>query len=179
MASLELSRRDRRIIHQLLAQPGDAITLRRAQALAWLAAGESVSDIARRLRVSRQVIYQWVALFQERTELEPAARLASGARSGRPPTAQGIIDPLLDEVIEVDPREFDYHSTIWTAPLLVEYLAATHDLRVSVQSVRLALARLGISWKRPRHQLALRSATWQQAKGGLKRGWRRASAPSS
>lgn len=178
MAALELSQRERRIIQQMLAQPGDAITFRRAQALAWLDAGESVFDIALRLRVSRQVIYQWVAIFQERTELEAAVRLAAGARPGRPPTAQGIIDPLLDEVIDQDPREFSYRSTIWTAPLLVEYLNQTHGLRVSVQSVRLALARLGISWKRPRHTLALRSATWRQAKGGLKRGWRRASGSS-
>jgi len=32
--------------------------------------------------------------------------------------------------------------------------------------VRLAIQRLRIRWKRPRHTLALRPATWRQAKGG-------------
>ena len=84
----------------------------------------------------------------------------------RPCTAQGIIDPLIEAVIDTDPRAFGYRSTIWTAPLLVSYLDKQHHLAVSCQSVRLAIARVEMRWKRPRHHLALRPATWQQAKGG-------------
>ena len=77
-----------------------------------------------------------------------------------------MIDPLIDDVIERDPREFGYRSTAWTAPLLVEYLRSTYEIEVSCDSVRLAIRRLDIRWKRPRHTLALRPATWRQAKGG-------------
>jgi len=77
-----------------------------------------------------------------------------------------VIDPLIDALIETDPRELGYRATVWTAPLLMTYLADEHTLSVSCQSVRLAIERLRIRWKRPRHQLALRPDTWQQAKGG-------------
>ena len=39
-------------------------------------------------------------------------------------------------------------------------------IEVSRKSVGLAIARLRIRWKRPRHQLALRPETWRQSKGG-------------
>jgi transposase len=134
--------------------------------LLWLHAGEPAATVAARLGVSRQSIYAWVDRFQARMDQSLEARLADGPRTGRPCTVAGVIDPLIDGVIETDPRELGYHATVWTAPLLVCYLADKHTLSVSCQSVRLAIARLRLRWKRPRHQLALRSATWRQAKGG-------------
>jgi hypothetical protein len=53
---------------------------------------------------------------------------------------------------------------------LRQYLEDVHDLSVSRQSVSLALVRLRIRWKRPRHHLALRTPTWRQAKGGSNAG---------
>ena len=94
------------------------------------------------------------------------ARLADAPRSGRPRTALGVIDPLLAEVIDGDPRELGYPSTGWTNRLLRRYLREFHQLAVSRKSVSRALARLRIRWKRPRHQLALRPQTWRQSKGG-------------
>ncbi len=70
------------------------------------------------------------------------------------------------ERLDLSPDTFGYRSTVWTAPLLVRYLKEYKHLTISVQSVRLAIARLRIRWKRPRHQLALRPATWRQSKGG-------------
>jgi transposase len=161
-----LSRRERTKLQDLVAQPHDARQTVRAYALLWLDDGESVPVVAQRLGVTRQTVYNWAARFQARTGSELAARLLDAPRSGRPCTASGIIDPLIDSVIERDPREFDYRSTVWTAPLLVEYLRSEHQLVVSDDSVRLAIARLRVRWKRPRHYLALRPDTWRQAKGG-------------
>src|SRR5207248_10536394 len=89
-----------------------------------------------------------------------------GERSGRPRTASGIIDPLIDEIIELDPRELGYRSTVWVATLLVHYLWDFHQISVSRQSVSMAIERLHIRWKRPRHHLSLRPEAWRQAKGG-------------
>ena len=69
-----------------------------------------------------------------------------------------------------DPRALGYRSTVWTAPLLTQYLRDTHDLTVSRQSVRLALDRLDVRWKRPRHRLAPRSPTGRQGNGGANGG---------
>ena len=139
----------------------------RIQALLWLAAGEPPDRIADLLGVSRRTVYYWAERFQQRPGWDVADRLADAPRSGRPPTASGVIDPLLAAVIDLDPREFGYRCTGWTNALLRVYLEEVHHLSVSRKSVRLALARLDIHWKRPRHALALRPETWRQAKGGL------------
>ena len=161
-----LSRRERAKMQDLIAHPHDARQTLRAYALLWLDEGESVPEVARRLGVTRQTVYNWASRVLARSDLALDARLLDAPRCGRPCTATGIIDPLIDAVIERDPRELDYRSTIWTAALLVEYLRDQHHLVVSDDSVRAALARLQIRWKRPRHHLALRSETWRQAKGG-------------
>jgi transposase len=153
-------------LRQLAASTDQARILRRAQALLWLAHGDSPAAVVERLDVSRQTLYNWAYRFQDRTDLDLLKRLADGPRPGRPRTAHGIIDPLLDQVIEDDPRPWGYRATVWTAPLLRRYLQERHGVVVSCQSVRLALDRLGVRWKRPRHRLALRPATWRQAKGG-------------
>jgi transposase len=178
MTQFRLSRRTRQALEALVVHTDQAIVLRRAQALLRVAEGLSITQVARQLRVTRQAVYKWIARIPQAPISELAVRLQARPRSGRPTTVAGIIDPLVDEVIDHDPRLFDFNSTVWTASLLAQYLAAEHGLEVSVSSVRLALGRLKITWKRPRHTLALRSATWRQAKGGLKRGWQAESAPS-
>jgi transposase len=138
----------------------------RIQALLWLAAGQPVQAIADVLGVSPRTVYSWAERFQERPDLDLRTRLADAPRPGRPPTALGIIDPLIAEVIDSDPRKLGYRSTGWTNRLLRRYLREVHHLSVSRRSVSRALARLGICWKRPWHQLALRPDTWRQSKGG-------------
>jgi transposase len=153
---------------QLLDRTHDATQLRRAQGLLWLDDGQAVAAVADLLLVSRQTVYHWIESFRERTDLDVADRLLDAPRSGRPATALGIIDPLIDAVIDGDPRDYGYRATVWTAPLLQRYLGEAHGLETSGKSVRRAIARLGIRWKRPRHRLGLRPATWRQAKGGSK-----------
>jgi transposase len=166
MTLITLSYRECKALENLVTRTKNAMHLRRAQALLWLDAGERAQDVAQRLRVSRRTVYNWVCRFQDHRTLALTARLSAGTRSGRPRTAQGIIDPLIVEVIEGDPRAFGYRSTVWTAPLLAQYLWEHHHIAVSRPSVSLAIARLGLRWKRPRHDLARRPATWRQAKGG-------------
>lgn len=158
------------MLEQIIRNTEDAHTLRRVQALLWLDDGESAEEIADHLYVSRFAIYKWVRQFQERSALDIYARVSDGTRRGRPCTAQGVIDRLIEGVIDRDPRELGYRPAVWTAPLLALYLDQAHQIKVSAQSVRLAIGRLRIGWKRPRHTLADRPATWRQAKGGLNAG---------
>jgi len=122
--------------------------------------------VATRLFVTPRTVFRWCSRFHERQTLALPARLADGPRRGRPKTVHGIIDTLISEVIDGDPRQLGYHSTVWTAPLLSQYLRDVHHIQVSRRSVGLALARLDIAWKRPRYDLARRAPTWRQAKGG-------------
>ena len=179
MTQLKLRRKDRTAIEWLIGHATDARAVCRAQAVLWASGGESVDEIARRLLVTRQSVYNWLARFDERAPRPVAERLSDAARSGRPCTATGIIDPLIAAVIEHDPRELDYQATGWTAPLLQVYLSEQHQISVSRKSVADAIARLELRWKRPRHTLSLRPRTWRQAKGGSNAGCGTQSAPSS
>jgi transposase len=166
MALVKLKAKEAARLEDLLRRPSDVRALKRVQALLWLHQGESVEAVAHRLRVTRQTVYNWGTRFQARTNLTPDLRVADLARCGRPRTALEIIDPLLEQVLEQDPRELGYRSTIWTAVLLQDYLSTAHQVCVSTKSVNRALERLQISWKRPRHTLARRAWYWRQAKGG-------------
>jgi len=179
MTLLTLGPKEWQALATLAAHTTDAHILRRTQALLWLDEGETVPEVAARLGVTRQAVYKWVGCFRMRSTLAMAARLAPAKRSGRPRTVQGVIDPLIMAVIERDPRELGYRSTVWTASLLRQYLGEVHHLEVSRPSVSLTIARLGLRWKRPRHNLARRPATWRQAKGGSNVAWRHGSAPLS
>jgi transposase len=170
MKPLAISEQERATLIAIAVSTNNAVELRRAQALLWLDEGESVEEVAERLMVSRQTIYNWISQFQTRQQVDISQRLTDADRSGRPKTAKGVIDPLINQIIDTDPRQYGYHSTIWTTVLLKQYLADYHQLTVSQRSIGAAIERLNIHWKRPRHQLALRPETWRQAKGGSKEG---------
>jgi transposase len=178
MTRQTLNANERKALEHRVTETKDAQQWRRAQALLWLNQGDPVPEVADRLCRSRQVIYKWVAQFYSRQALEIAQRVAPGARSGRPRTAHGIIDPLIVALIERAPGALGYRSTVWTAPLLPQYLWEEHALTVSRQSVSRAMARSGFEWKRPRHRLARRPTTWRQAQGGSNPGSATVSVPS-
>jgi transposase len=166
MALLSLGDRLRHELEEIVCHTPSAKERCRAQALLWLAEGSGVEEVAELLHVSRQTVYNWVGRFQERDDLGVRARLLDAPRPGRPPTAGGLVDRLIACAIDGDPRVLGYHSTIWTAPLLRCYLWDYHEIEVSERTVGRAIDRLRMRWKRPRHELARRPATWRQSKGG-------------
>jgi transposase len=174
-----LSYKERSELERVLKSCIKSKVYQRAQALLLLDEGEAVEQVAELLRVSHQTLYNWMDRFEQRRELKPSERLADAARSGRPVTAQGVIDPLMDEIIDTDPRDYGFNSTVWTAELIQRYLAEEYGHEVSVRSVGYALERLHIRWKRPRHVLACRDPRWRQAKGGSNAASGRGSARSS
>ena len=166
MALLALNDRQRGELEVIVSHTPLAKERCRAQALLWIADGSDVAAVAELSQVSRQTIYNWLSRFQERAELDLRARLLDAPRLGRPRTANGTIDELVAAVIDGDPREFGYHATVWTAPLLSRYLRDHHAIEVSDRTVSRALDRLRIRWKRPRHELSLRPEMWRQSTGG-------------
>jgi transposase len=163
---IELTGKQRIELEQLLTRHADSRLYQRALAGLLLDDGQSVEEIAVALRVSRQSVYNWACRFPQRASLPAAERLTDGTRPGRPVTVKGIVDPLIDAVIDSDPRDFGYNSTVWTAQLLRDYLREQHRRQASLRSIGYSLARLRLNWKRPRHTLARRDPSWRQAKGG-------------
>lgn len=167
MTILSLSCQERAILERFTIETSDAKQLRRAQTLLWVARGESISEVAARQMVSEQTIYNWLKRYKARSQLILEQRLSDAPRSGRPSKALGVIEPLILEVIEEDPRGLGYNASNWTASLLQQYLQRQHKIEVSSRSVRAAIARIDFRWKRPRYALSLRPKTWRQSKGGL------------
>ena len=166
MALLSLSPRQRQELEYFASHTPVAKERCRAQALLWLDEGETAEQVAGALLVSRRTVYYWVDRLDGRNGLDLRQQLADAPRPGRPRAGDDGIDPWITEVIDTDPRALGYHQTVWTAPLLVRYLHDHHQVEVSRKTVSRAIARLGIRWKRPRHQLARRPETWRQSKGG-------------
>ncbi|MDQ3753450.1 MAG: helix-turn-helix domain-containing protein [Acidobacteriota bacterium] len=63
MTDFPLKPRERRFLEGFVTCPCGSRELRRAQALLWLGAGEGVEEVAERLRVSRQTVYNWRVRF--------------------------------------------------------------------------------------------------------------------
>jgi transposase len=166
---IHLTGRQRSILEYLPRTQCDSRQYQRALALLLLDEGDTPEEVAEYLHVSRQTVYNWARRFEQRQALAPALRLLDAPRSGRPPTAQGIIDPLIEAVIDEDPRDYGYNSTVWTAALLRLYLWQEHRRAAGRRSIGRAMARLRLRWKHPRHELARRAPFWRQAKGGSKR----------
>jgi transposase len=166
MAPIILSARLRGELEDLVLRTPSAKERCRAQTVLWLAEGLSAEQVAETFQVSRQTVYNWADRFLRREGLGLRDRLLDAPRPGRPPSIAGIIDPWIGAAFAQDPRDLGYHATVWTAEWLVEYLKQAHGIKVSRQSVSLAIARLGLRWKRPRHRLAAQEEHWRQAKGG-------------
>lgn len=166
MALITLSDREYQRLLEIAHSAHDPRTLQRAQALLWLSEGEDATEVANRLFVTPRTVYRWTSRFYERHHLALTDRLTDRQRSGRPRVTGGGIEILIVKVLEEDPRQMGYGSTVWTASLLRQYLHDRHHLEVSQRSVSRVLGRLGIVWKRPRYDLGRRPSTWRQAKGG-------------
>jgi transposase len=151
-----------------LKRAKDPRQLQRAQALIWLSKGDTVSEIADRLHVDRHTIYNWISRYSSKNGNDPDSALVDAKRSGRPPTAKGIIDPIIDLVIDSDPADYGYNSSVWMASLLQQYLSEEHHLSISRKSVSRAIDRLEFSWQHPRYRLSRRDPHWRQSKGGSK-----------
>ena len=119
----------------------DPKVLQRAPALLWLRAGEDATEVAQRLFGTPRTVYRWLNRLQQQPHLALSARLDDSPRSGCPRLAGGVIDPLLAQLLEEDPRQRGSRSTVWTAALLRHALRASHRIEVAQRSVRRALAR--------------------------------------
>lgn len=166
MAEFSLTSDERTALERLIQTTRDTRVLKRAQALLWLDADEPLSAVTRRLLVSRQTIYNWIAMYQARAGEPLVTRLADRMRSR---AGQGrtwlAARKLIQSVIDQPPNSYGYDVPLWTTPLLQDYLKA-EGVTTSTRYIRSILRALDYRAKRPRYRLARRSPTWRQAKGG-------------
>jgi hypothetical protein len=149
--------------------------LHRAPALLWLHAGDPVDEVATRWFTTPRPVFRGLRRLPDRQGLERPARRAEGPRRGRPTTLHGLLETLVREGIERDPRHLGSQAPVWTAPFWRQELRARPPMAVSRRRVGRALARLGLAGKRPRSAWARRAPPWRQATGGAHGAWQAAS----
>src|SRR5919201_674032 len=119
------------------------------------AGGEAVPRIALLLGCDRQTVRNAIHAF-ERTG--PAACLER--RSKRPPRIHAKLDAAgaerLRALLHRSPRTFGKETSVWTPDLAAD-VALEQGItaeRVSDETVRTALRRLGVAWKRAKRRIA-------------------------
>lgn len=144
----------------------DVFVLRRCQAVLASARGEPVPRIALLLGCDQQTVRNAVHAF-ERTG--PAACLVR--RSKRPHTIHAKLDAAgaerLRALLHRSPRTFGHETGVWTLDLAAD-VAAEQGItaeRVSDETVRTALKRLGVAWKRAKRRIASPDPAYRRKKG--------------
>jgi transposase len=126
----------------------DAFPVRRAQVVLASARKERVSGIARSQGYSAQMVRNVIHAFNERG-LKILER-----ESSRPKSSQPVLDEVrreqLEHLLHQSPRTFGKPKSLWTLDLAAEvcHEQGITPERVSDETIRRALKRLGKSWKR-------------------------------
>ena len=150
MTSVQLTAAQRRHLQRRLREADAASYYRRLLALLALDEGDSVAEVAERLGVTRQSVYNWARLYE--TE-GTAAALQDRYGGGRPSVWTEEREALLVAALRQRPDQLGDPGPNWTARLLQAYLERVGGLHVSEDTIRRQLERLDYVWKRFRHGL--------------------------
>jgi transposase len=131
----------------------DAFTLRRSQIVLASARREPVPQIARELGCGEQTVRNAIHAFNTQS----VAALQPG--SSRPRTIQAAFAPdqaeRLRALLHQSPRTFGRPTSVWTLELAAQ-VSCEQGLtaeRVSGETIRATLKRLGVGWKRAKRWL--------------------------
>lgn len=144
-----LTSSERASLRAALRSP-QAFTLRRSQALLLSAEGKTPRRIARQLGCTDQTVRNAIRAF----ETEGLSCLEQ--KSSRPKTIKPELDEAKCETLRAllhqSPRTFGKTCSIWTLNTVAEVCFANKltGRLVSDETIRDALRRMGVSWKRAR-----------------------------
>jgi transposase len=129
----------------------ESFTVRRCQILLASADGTSPSSIARALHCTSPTVRNAIHAFA-RDGLECLSRKSSRPHSARPLLDASLADPL-QEILHQRPRAFGQPTSLWTLDRVAEVCHAKGwtPRVVSGETIRQALKRLGIGWRRAKH----------------------------
>ncbi len=142
-----LTRDESQAIRAGLRSPS-AFTLRRCQILSASAAGLKPSEICGRLGCSTQTVRNAIRAFHA-TGTDALGEGSHRPKSSRPQIDDGGCERLR-ALLHRSPRDFGKPTSLWTLALAAEVACAEGITarRVSGETIRRALKRLGVGWKR-------------------------------
>lgn len=148
----KLSDDERKVLEGKL-RSSDAFTMRRCQMLLASARGVRAPEIAISLSCDDQTVRNAIHDFNT----HGLASLTPG--SSRPHTTRPVFDAAgterLRQMIRQSPRTYGKETSVWTLDLLAEVSLAEGltARRVSGETIRTTLERLGIKWRRAKRWL--------------------------
>jgi len=138
---------ERQALEDALRSP-DAFVLRRAQIIRASAQGEQVGVIAPRVGFSGQAVRNVIRAFNAHgvAVLQPRSRRNRVIYSSFDTAGAEALRALLHQ----SPRLFDKPTSVWTLDLAAEvaYERGLTAWRVSGETIRATLARMGVRWRR-------------------------------
>jgi len=143
----------------------DAFVLRRSQILLTSARGQSPPKIAASLGCGSQTVRNAIHAFNERGL---HALVASSSRPKRIHAAFGEEGVLaLRELLHHSPREFGKQTSLWTLrdAAEVSFEEGLTERRVSGETIRATLARLGVRWERAKRWIESPDPEYERKKG--------------
>ncbi len=161
----ELSDPERAQLQASLRSPS-AFTLRRAQILLASAAGHRPREIACGLRCAPQTVRNAIHAFNA----NGLAALSAG--SSRPKNAVPVLNgPKLEQLralVHQSPRAFGLARSTWTLALLaqVAHEQGLSPTVLSIETIRQALRRLKVRWRRAKHWLTSSDPAYTRKKIG-------------
>lgn len=130
---------------------GDGFKLRRCQLLLASAHGERPSQSAAHLGFTAQTVRN--ILRADRTDPTTCLQACSPRPNHTIPRLAEANGERLRAILHESPRAFGKNSSLWTLALLAQVCAAQGLTlgTVRVESIRRALQRRGVDWKRAKH----------------------------
>ena len=143
-----------------------AFTLRRSQILLASSRGQRPSEIAHNLDCATQTVRNTLHAF------EKDGLTCLKQQSSRPKTIHAEFDQpkceALRAVLHQSPRTYGKKTSVWTLALAAEVcqeLGLT-ERRVSIETIRLALGRLGMGWRRAKDWITSPDPDYARKKNG-------------
>ena len=140
-----------RVAVQARLRSSDAFVLRRCQILLASSAGQHAQQIADQLHCDDETVRRAIKAFNT----QGLAALQAG--SSRPHRTRDTLTAAsrerLGQLVRQSPRTFGLETSVWTLDRLtdVAYAEGLTATRVSDETIRVALKRLGIHWRRAKH----------------------------
>jgi transposase len=160
-----LSNNEREALEMALRSK-DAFALRRAQILLASSRGERSPQIAKNLGCSSQTVRDAIHDFNRRG-LD--ALIAGSSRPKRThATFEGDLKAeALQGLLQRSPREFGRDNTLWTLEMAAEvsFEEGITEKRVTGETIRATLARLGNSWQRAKRWIESPDPEYARKKG--------------
>ena len=144
----------------------DAFTVRRCQAVLASARGEHASAIARALGCCEQTVRGAIHAFT-RAGVAALTRASSRPHTATPTFDDQAIERLL-ALLRRSPREFGHPTSLWTLELAAQTAHAERitPVRVSRETVRTALGRRKVCWRRAKRWITSPNPAYAQKKAG-------------